>query len=53
MSADTEIISRKLFSVEEFQRISDAGIFPPDSRFELIRGEIIEMPFLRAFTAAV
>jgi Uma2 family endonuclease len=44
MSTDTEIISRKLFSVEEFQRISDAGIFPPDSRFELIRGEIIEMP---------
>ncbi len=28
MSTDTEIISRKLFSVEEFQRISDAGIFP-------------------------
>jgi len=44
MSADTEIISRKLFSVQEFQRISDAGIFPPDSRFELIRGEIFEMP---------
>jgi Uma2 family endonuclease len=44
MSTDTKIISRKLFSVEEFQRISDAGIFPPDSRFELIRGEIIEMP---------
>jgi Uma2 family endonuclease len=44
MSNDTEIISRKLFSVEEFQRISDAGIFPPDSHFELIRGEIIEMP---------
>lgn len=44
MSTDTELISRKLFSVEEFQRISDAGIFPPDSRFELIRGEIIEMP---------
>ena len=44
MSTDTEIISRKLFSVEEFQRISEAGIFPPDSRFELIRGEIIEMP---------
>jgi Uma2 family endonuclease len=44
MSTDAEIISRKLFSVEEFQRIADAGIFPPDSRFELIRGEIIEMP---------
>jgi Uma2 family endonuclease len=44
MSTDTEIVSRKLFTVEEFQRICDRGIFPPDSRFELIRGEIIEMP---------
>src|SRR5438876_6555513 len=41
---DTDIVSKKLFTVEEFQRISDVGIFPPDSRFELIRGEIIEMP---------
>ena len=44
MSADTEIVSKKLFTVEEFQRICDIDLFPPDSRFELIRGEIIEMP---------
>lgn len=44
MSTDTEIISRKLFTVEEFQRICEAGIFHPDSRHELIRGEIIEVP---------
>ena len=40
----TETVTRKLFTIDEFQRIEDAGIFPPDSRFELIRGEIIEMP---------
>ena len=47
MSTDTEmdLVTRKLFTVEEFQRISDIeDFFPPDSRFELIRGEIIEMP---------
>jgi Uma2 family endonuclease len=45
LSMSTEIeITKKLFTVEEFQRICDAGIFPPDSRFELIRGEIIQMP---------
>jgi Uma2 family endonuclease len=44
MSTDTEIISRKLFTVDEFQKICDMDIFPPDSRFELIRGEIVEMP---------
>ena len=40
----TETITKKLFTRDEFQRILDAGIFPPDQRFELIRGEIIEMP---------
>jgi Uma2 family endonuclease len=40
----TETVTKKLFTIDEFQRIEDAGIFPPDSRFELIRGEIIEMP---------
>jgi Uma2 family endonuclease len=40
----TETISKKLFTVDEFYRMSDAGILPPDGRFELIRGEIIEMP---------
>ena len=42
---DTDLLTRKLFTVDEFQRISDIeDFFPPDSRFELIRGEIIEMP---------
>jgi len=39
----TEAVKKKFFTIEEFDRIEDAGIFPPDSRFELIRGEIIEM----------
>jgi Uma2 family endonuclease len=43
MSSDVEI-TRKLFTVREFQQICDAGVFHPDSRYELIRGEIIEMP---------
>jgi Uma2 family endonuclease len=40
----TETIRKKLFTVEDLYRMSDAGILPPDGRFELIRGEIIEMP---------
>ena len=43
MSTDIDV-TRKLFTVEEFQRICDVGIFHPDSRYELIHGEIIEMP---------
>jgi Uma2 family endonuclease len=40
----TEKVTKKLFTVDEFQRMSDAGILPETGRFELIRGEIIEMP---------
>lgn len=40
----TETVSKKLFTVDEFYRMWDAGILPEDGRFELIRGEIIEMP---------
>jgi hypothetical protein len=34
---------RKLFTVEEFYRMADAGIFNEDDRVELIDGEILEM----------
>ena len=44
MSTDTEIITRKLFTVDEYHRMGDLGILPETGRFELIRGEIIEMP---------
>ena len=36
-------IPRRLFSVDEFERMIDAGVFPPDERSELIRGEVVEM----------
>ena len=31
------------FSVEDYHRMGETGILPPDKNFELIRGEIIEM----------
>ena len=34
---------RRLFTVEEYHRMADAGIFHPDERVELIEGEIVEM----------
>lgn len=40
----TETLHKKLFTVEEFMRVSEAGVFPPEGRFELIRGEILEVP---------
>ena len=39
----TETINKKLFMVDEFNRMADAGILPEDGRFKLIRGEIVEM----------
>jgi Uma2 family endonuclease len=34
---------RRRFTVEEFQRMGEVGIFAPDERVELIDGEIIQM----------
>src|SRR5437868_199471 len=34
---------RKQFSVEEYDRMIEAGVFDEDARLELIRGEILEM----------
>ena len=39
----TETVSKKLFTIDEYCRLWDARILPHDGRFELIRGEIIEM----------
>jgi hypothetical protein len=34
---------RRLFAVDEYHRMAEAGIFGPEERVELIEGEIIEM----------
>ncbi len=36
-------VGMKLFTVEEYLRMGEAGIFHPEARLELIEGEIIEM----------
>jgi Uma2 family endonuclease len=36
-------IAKRLFNVEEYDRMGEAGIFHEDDRVELIEGEIIEM----------
>jgi len=33
------------WTIEEFERLSDAGFFAPDVRLELIEGEIFEKPY--------
>lgn len=35
--------ARRRFTVDEFQRMGEAGIFAPDERLELIDGEVIRM----------
>jgi Uma2 family endonuclease len=42
MSVDVEV-TRRRFTVAEYHRMGEAGIFPPKDRLELIRGEIIHM----------
>ena len=45
---------RHRFSVEQYHRMIDAGIFAPDDRLELIHGELIKMsPINRRHAAGV
>ena len=34
---------RRLFTVEEYHRMGEAGVLGPDERVELIEGEIVQM----------
>jgi len=36
-------VTKKLFTVDEYYRMGEAGVFDPEARLELIEGEIIEM----------
>jgi len=42
MAVEVEL-SRRLFTVQEYHRMAEAGIFHPDERVELIEGEIVQM----------
>jgi Uma2 family endonuclease len=35
---------KKYYTIDDFDRMRDAGVFHPDAFYELIRGEIVEMP---------
>ena len=39
----TPTYTRYKFTVEEYMRMGEAGVFPPDARVELIEGEIVDM----------
>jgi len=39
----TETVTKTLFTVEQFGRMWESGILPADRRYELIRGEIMEL----------
>lgn len=42
MAVDVEV-ARRLFTVEEYHRMAEAGILGADERVELIEGEIVQM----------
>lgn len=43
---------RRYFTVDEYSRMSEAGIFSPDDRVELIEGEIVKMNPIGSLHAA-
>lgn len=46
-------VARRYFSVDEFHRMGDAGIFSEDDRVELIEGEVLQMSPIGSRHAAV
>ena len=49
MSVD---LAKHYFTVSEYERMGETGIFAPDARVELIEGEIIEMSLIGSRHAA-
>jgi len=43
MAIATTNVRKHLTDIKEWQKLGEANIFPPDSRLELIEGEILEM----------
>jgi Uma2 family endonuclease len=43
MAMATANVRKHLTDIKEWQKLGEANIFPPDSRLELIEGEILEM----------
>lgn len=43
MAIATTSVRKHLTDINEWQRLGEANIFPPDSRLELVEGEILEM----------
>jgi len=41
LSVDPALLSRRLFTREEFERAGELGLFRPDERLELIGGEVV------------
>jgi hypothetical protein len=46
-------LRRRLFTVDDYHAMADAGIFGPEERVELIEGEIIEMAGIGSLHAAI
>jgi len=40
-------IARRRFTVAEYERMAEAGVFGPDERIELLDGEVVEMAPIR------
>jgi Uma2 family endonuclease len=37
------VLNKRRFTIEEYDRMAEAGVLPPEDRVELIEGEIVEM----------
>jgi Uma2 family endonuclease len=53
MTRTVETIRRYRFTVDQYHRMGDAGIFHPDCRVELINGQIFEMSPIGPWHAGV